>query len=92
MIVIDTPRGTCPPRENDNASGSPVRSRVRCRNSFIIRDCGGVAKSFTPNARCFSRVFHYFTSQSLQNHDFYPTDLLHGGFIAMYTESLAWEQ
>jgi len=49
----------------------------------------GSRKTLTPGIPRFPCVFHDFTSQSHENHDFYPTPPLHGVSIAMYTRGLA---
>src|SRR5208337_5645216 len=51
----------------------------------------GSRKALTPGTLRFPCVFHYFTSQSHENHDFYPTPPLHGVSIAMYTRALVEE-
>src|SRR3974377_1933206 len=51
----------------------------------------GSRKALTPGTLRFPCVFHYFTSQSHENHDFYATPPWHGVSIAMYTRALGEE-
>jgi hypothetical protein len=41
------------------------------------------SKPLTPAGVNFLRVFRRFLAQSPENHDFYPSTPLHGGFVAM---------
>jgi hypothetical protein len=56
---------------------------VRCQTPYYSRPRRGVQKIFTPDDSVFPAFSAGFASPSPENHDFYPTARLHGGFIAM---------
>jgi hypothetical protein len=68
-------------RKRKQAEAGP--SRVRSQNPYFSRPPRSVQKIFTPEGAVFPVFLACFASPSLENHDFYPTAPLHGGFIAM---------
>jgi hypothetical protein len=66
----------------------PMSGKSREPGAVLVTPCfsglrRSVQKSLPQVPPDFSRVFDYFAPQSRQNHDFYPTGPLCGGFIAM---------
>jgi hypothetical protein len=52
-------------------------------NPLFFRIVANCTKIFTPDAPDFPRVFRTCHRKVSENHDFYPTARLRGGFIAM---------
>src|SRR5271166_3601624 len=75
----------------DQGRGLFAEPRALFVSPLFFGAARGSRKALTPGTRRFPCVFHYFTSQSHENHDFYPTPPLHGVSIAMYTRALVEE-
>ena len=83
IVLSRTPRAT--------AMCRCFQPRALFVSPLFFGAAGGFRKALTPDILRFPWVFHHFTSQSHENHDFYPTPPLHGVSIAMYTSSLVKE-
>jgi hypothetical protein len=71
------------PQGSVNWSASSAEPCALFVTSLFFQAAACAPKALTPDDRVFPRIFRCSARQSRQNHDFYPTTHLHGGFVAM---------